>query len=137
MPCLNITILSPVVNSFEKTARWSVFQGPRLSWLSVFNDPRPHQPIHFQRVPVTKCEDGKCLSLLSYSTTHTPAILSGYLQPLSDTLFSHAIKSCQCSAKLCAIFPSSGPSGAVLCFFEVTQTSCLRHACFFVFVWTS
>lgn len=46
--------------STEKAARWWLFQEPSLPWLPVSNDPRPHQSVPSQRIPVPECENGKC-----------------------------------------------------------------------------
>ncbi|CAF95315.1 unnamed protein product, partial [Tetraodon nigroviridis] len=51
--------------STEKAARWWLFQEPSLPWLPVSNDPRPHQPVPSQRIPVPECQNSKCAPRIS------------------------------------------------------------------------
>lgn len=46
--------------STEKAARWWLFQESSLPRLPVSNDPRPHQSIPTQRIPVPECKNSKC-----------------------------------------------------------------------------
>lgn len=55
---INPTGLHPC--STEKAARWWLFQESSLPRLPVSNDPRPHQPIPTQRIPVPECKNSKC-----------------------------------------------------------------------------